>query len=1019
MATDNILINVGVQTTGVPEAKKQVDSMTDSEKKAREEADKMNKEIAERQKLLGDAGTKLDEYVNKLRNSQKAAVGAFGTKQLKDFEAQATKSFKTMISGAQKGTVSVNDFNKSIHAMVTGGLTEAGVSIVEFKTALQAAGMTMEDFVDTIQGNVVGELGDQFQQVEGRAVSMKTRLRELSQAMQVMEANGIEDSQAFMDMAIEAGQLQDQIGDTAERIRALSSDTKGLDTAVEGIRMFATGFQLAEGAVALFGEENEDMQKALVKLNALMAVTNSLKEVENFLRGQSILKIQLETAAQKVYAFAVGTSTGAMKAFRIALLATGIGAVIAIIALAAKGMYDYAKSIEDANWKAKLMTEMNKEISESAGKETADLKILKAQVESTNVPMETRLQIVKDLKEEYPDYFAKLTNEQILTGKVGNAYDLTAASILRKARANAAAAQMEKLAAENLQIELDLELKAAEANKKLAEAKDDTATVSGGTAGTGGNYGGVSKEAKQKQIKENFQMEKDAARDSLRLNGEKMNFLLKATVDGARGMVEIDKKKEEKIKDDSKEKEKERLALIEADKKARDEAAKVIIEGEIEKQKAILENEKNGFALRAAAAGEIVELQYMLINLQKRVALEAAKTEGEKILALTAEMVAIEGVNAGYTKTIALLKEQMKATVLAKPPEAIADAGEPQWLKDARAHQDKLTKTYIDGIEKRKKKQDEFTDYMNSVGQQMVKTFGDNAATQIFQQATDVKKKLDDLNAKHDLGQINADKLQVEKRKVIAMAAAQTIASVFNEIQAAQAQARQAQLEKDIEELNTRKEAELNAKNLTEQNKDDINKRYAAKERQLKLKAFEEDKKAKKSSAIINGLVGITNALATAPTIIAGVILAAVVAATTAISVAKISAQQPGFRKGGWTGNKRKDEVAGVVHGREWVTTAEATEKYKPALEAMHEMKFEEYLAKVAPHYSMPVMNELSPTHVNQNGFIIDYDRIGQSVAKYTDGRPRMTMNADANGLSIYLEERNNITRIQNKRYSL
>jgi len=51
--------------------------------------------------------------------------------------------------------------------------------------------------------------------------------------------------------------------------------------------------------------------------------------------------------------------------------------------------------------------------------------------------------------------------------------------------------------------------------------------------------------------------------------------------------------------------------------------------------------------------------------------------------------------------------------------------------------------------------------------------------------------------------------------------------------------------------------------------------------------------------------------------------------------------------------------------------------------------------------------------------FNIDYDRIGIAVAKHSDSKPRMIMNADANGLSIFMQEKNNITKIQNKRYSL
>ena len=89
-----------------------------------------------------------------------------------------------------------------------------------------------------------------------------------------------------------------------------------------------------QGTAALAGDENEDLQKTLVKLNAVMAITQGLQQIQNALQKQTALSLGLNIAAQKTYTLVVGTSTGALKAFRIALAATGIGlAVLAIAAL--------------------------------------------------------------------------------------------------------------------------------------------------------------------------------------------------------------------------------------------------------------------------------------------------------------------------------------------------------------------------------------------------------------------------------------------------------------------------------------------------------------------------------------------------------------------------------------------------------------------------------------------------------------------------------------------------------------
>ena len=163
--------------------------------------------------------------------------------------------------------------------------------------------------------------------------SAKTRLRELQKTLADMALAGQDGTKAFREMEKEAGRLKDQIGDTQQRIKNLASDTRTIDTFVGAIQGITAGFQIAQGAAALFGAEEEELQKSLVKVQAAMALANGVQQVANLLNKDSILITQGQAAAQALYAVAVGTSTGALKAFRIALVSTGIGAIIVAIGL--------------------------------------------------------------------------------------------------------------------------------------------------------------------------------------------------------------------------------------------------------------------------------------------------------------------------------------------------------------------------------------------------------------------------------------------------------------------------------------------------------------------------------------------------------------------------------------------------------------------------------------------------------------------------------------------------------------
>ena len=163
--------------------------------------------------------------------------------------------------------------------------------------------------------------------------SAKQRLRELQKELIALAEAGQQGTDAFKRLEQQAGRLKDEIADVNQRVKNLASDTKRIDAFVGAVQGIAAGFQIAQGAAALFGDENEDLQKAMLKVQGAMALANGVQQVANLLQKESAVMMGINTAATNLYTVAVGTATGAMRAFRIALLATGIGAAVAAIGL--------------------------------------------------------------------------------------------------------------------------------------------------------------------------------------------------------------------------------------------------------------------------------------------------------------------------------------------------------------------------------------------------------------------------------------------------------------------------------------------------------------------------------------------------------------------------------------------------------------------------------------------------------------------------------------------------------------
>ena len=196
--------------------------------------------------------------------------------------------------------------------------------------------------------------------------SMKAELRDLKNKLQELEDQGRDNTKEFEQMAIRAGQLSDQIGDTSARIRALGDDSKYVKAVSQAIGGLASAYSIAQGASALFGSENKEVEKALLKVNAAMAIANGLQQINEILQKQSTLSVVANTVAQRAYTFVVGESTGALKVFRLALAATGIGAIII-------GLWAAYEAMTAWNNKVKEATEAQKKLNEQTEKHRENL----------------------------------------------------------------------------------------------------------------------------------------------------------------------------------------------------------------------------------------------------------------------------------------------------------------------------------------------------------------------------------------------------------------------------------------------------------------------------------------------------------------------------------------------------------------------------------------------------------------------------------------------------------------------
>ena len=183
----------------------------------------------------------------------------------------------------------------------------------------QNAAQTLQakESLDRYQKTLV-DTGKGTDTTEKKTQSLKGRLRELKEELSALETAGQDGTEAFQKLSIEAGKLQDQIGDTQERVKVLASDTFKFDAAVGAVKGLAAGFAVAQGAAAAFGIESEDLNKTIARTQGAIALLTGLQEIADLVTGQGATKIALQNIFMKEKAVVTTTAAGAVSTLAVA-----------------------------------------------------------------------------------------------------------------------------------------------------------------------------------------------------------------------------------------------------------------------------------------------------------------------------------------------------------------------------------------------------------------------------------------------------------------------------------------------------------------------------------------------------------------------------------------------------------------------------------------------------------------------------------------------------------------------------
>jgi hypothetical protein len=193
--------------------------------------------------------------------------------------------------------------------------------------------------VDTIGTDSAGQLEQLNKKIAAGGMSARELSRAIKEYMTIAIQAGTE-TPVGKEAIANASQLKDDLRGLGEEVSRLKDGAAGMQAALQLGGTIVAGYSVAQGTMAMFGVESEKLMETMVKLQSATAVLTGIQQIHANLEKESFLMLKAKTLQTKVmtavtgiYSAVVGASTGALKLFRIALISTGIGAIIVAVGL--------------------------------------------------------------------------------------------------------------------------------------------------------------------------------------------------------------------------------------------------------------------------------------------------------------------------------------------------------------------------------------------------------------------------------------------------------------------------------------------------------------------------------------------------------------------------------------------------------------------------------------------------------------------------------------------------------------
>ena len=279
----------------------------------------------------------------------------------------------------------------------------------KFNTTVNATTNEFTDFSKTfktlgndIKAQVIVEASNQLKEFAQEATKSGTEVKSLKAQLRELKAqiaSGSLGEKEMKEATKRAAELTDHLGDVNQRIKALSSDTRRLDAVVEGFRGIAGAVSVATGAMALFGSENKELEKTLVKVQSAMAILQGVQELSNLALGDGALKTQLLSTYQTL-AGKTATVMGFEISGATAMATGGLTLLVAGLVYLVTTLDDTSEATKKYNDELQALVISTQDLAEKSAESLRLLQITGRQRALEEIKLQTKSEL-KEFDEKY------------------------------------------------------------------------------------------------------------------------------------------------------------------------------------------------------------------------------------------------------------------------------------------------------------------------------------------------------------------------------------------------------------------------------------------------------------------------------------------------------------------------------------------------------------------------------------------------------------------------------------------